>query len=206
MNTEQITNIGIKIGEAGQKADVAIWIAIISAIAAVVAAAIAGYFKFKLNEADKNHQKQWSYITKRRQLIDAATEIFPRILYNKLLMAHGPNPQAADNLFLLQKDILVIESQLVVYASQELADAVFDYKNLILGTPNDQFFKKWSDIYKKGNEYLVLCRRYLGNDISEKFESFAEKLIKEPLLDQTTAVIASTSTMGSITLSEGKTS
>jgi hypothetical protein len=200
MGSEQITSIAIKVGELSQTANIAIWVAGISALAAIIAAILAGYFKWKLNELDKKHQKQWAYMAKRSQLIDAATEVFPRMLYNKLLIAHNNNPQAAHNLFELQKDVLVIESQLVVYASQELADAVFEYKNLIVNMPNEEFLKKWGEIYKKGNEYLVLCRKYLGNDVSEKFEDFAKKLIEEPVVEQSATLTVSANTMGSVTI------
>ena len=202
MNTEQITNIAIKVGEAEQKADIAFWVAIISAIAAVGAAIIAGYFKLKLNNANKQHEKQWAYIAKRSQLIDQAIEVLSRMMFNKLLIVYHNDVLAASNLFVLQKDALVIESQFVVYASQELADACYEFKNLIVNTPNNKFLEQWGDIYKKGNEYLVLCRKYLGGDLSEKFEKFAEKLIESPPIEQVTKITVST--MGGITLRDDK--
>lgn len=203
MNSEQITNIAIKVGEVGEKANIAFWIAIISAIAAIGAAIIAGYFKLKLNKAEKQHEKQWAYIAKRSQLIDHAIEVFSRMMFNKLLIAHNVDTvQAANNLFLLQKDALVIESQLVVYASHELADACYEFKNLIINTPNNEFIGPWGEIYKKGSEYLSLCRKQLGGNINEKFDQFAQKLIQKPPIEQAESIKVSENTMGGINLGD----
>jgi hypothetical protein len=177
----QITNIAIKIGELGAKASFTLYVAIISAIAAIISAVIAGIFAWKLNLANRQHDKQWAYINKVSMLVDNSIEIFSRMLFNKLLIAYNIDIQNANqNLFLLQKDILTIESQLVVYGSLEIADAVYNFKNIIVQTPNQDFLKRWSEIYRKGNELLMLCRKELGEKLSEKFEDFAKKLIEVP--------------------------
>lgn len=177
----QITNIAIKIGELGAKYSFTLWVAGVSAIAAIVSAAIAGIFAWKLNLANKQHEKQWAYINKVSLLIDNGIEIFTRMLFNKLLIAYNiDTPTATQNLFLLQKDTLVIESQLVVYGSLEIADAVYNFKNLITQTPNQDFLKKWGEIYQKGNELLLLCRKELGEKLSEKFTHFARTLTEIP--------------------------
>jgi len=180
MNSEQITNIAIKIGEIGAKANFSFWIAIISAVAALSSALIAGLFAYKLNLVNKQHEKQWAYVAKVSLLIDNGIEIFSRMLFNKLSIVYYKDINAYQNLFLLQKDILVVESQLVVYGTLDLADAVYSYKNLIIHTPDDKFLEEWQNIYKKGHEMLLLCRKHLGMKISEKFEDFTESLTKIP--------------------------
>ncbi len=103
------------------------------------------------------------------------------MLFNKLILAYKKEDnKASENLFLLQKDALVIESQLVVYASPELVDAFYDFKNFIIQIPKEDFLKKWSDVYQKGHKYLLLCRQDLATGITESFKSFEEKLTKEP--------------------------
>ncbi len=102
------------------------------------------------------------------------------MMFNKLLIIHHNNADAAVNFFVLQKDALVIESQLVVYGSLELADAFADFKDIIANTPNDQFLQKWTEIYNKGHECLLKCRKALGSDISENFKEFSRKLTIHP--------------------------
>ncbi len=177
----QITNIAIKIGELSAKSSFTLNVAIISAIAAIISAAIAGIFAWKLNLANKQHEKQWAYINKISLLIDNGIEIFTRMLFNKLLIAYNIDiTTATQNLFLLQKDALVIESQLVVYGSLEIVHAIYNFKNLITQTPNQDFIKKWGEIYQKGNELLLLCRKELGEKLSEKFTDFARALTETP--------------------------
>jgi len=173
----QITNIAIKIGELGAKYSFTLYVAVISAIAAIISAIIAGIFAWKLNCANKQHEKQWAYVGKVSTLIDNGIDIFARLLFNKLLIAYNIDTQVANNnLFLLQKDILVIESQLIVYGSLELGNAVYDFKNIIIQTSNEEFINKWGDIYQEGHKLLLLCRKELGDKLSEKFKDFAQKL------------------------------
>jgi hypothetical protein len=177
----QITNIAIKIGELGAKTSAAIIIAIISAAAALISAIIAGIFAWRLNVANKQHEKQWAYINKVSLAIDNGIEIFARMLFNKLLIAYNIDTKvASQNLFLLQKDILAIESQLVVYGSLEIAEGIYNFKNIIIQTSNQDFLKKWGEIYGKGNELLLLCRKVLGERLSEKFTDFARGLTETP--------------------------
>lgn len=125
---------------------------------------------------EKQHQKQWAYIQKRSLLIDNAIEICARMMFNKLLVVYNNDSAAAANLFVLQKEELVIESQFVVYGSLELAQTLMNFKDLIIQTPNSEFISKWKDIHHKGHEYLLLCRRTLGNNLSQKFEKFSSEL------------------------------
>ncbi|MBM3246708.1 MAG: hypothetical protein FJZ13_05240 [Candidatus Omnitrophica bacterium] len=174
-------DIAIKIGEIGAKASFALIVAIISAAAAVISAIIAGIFAWRLNLANKQHEKQWAYINKVSLAVDNGIEIFARMLFNKLLIAYNIDTQvAAQNLFLLQKDILVIESQLVVYGSLEIAEAVNSFKSIITQTPNQDFLKKWEEVYRKGSDLLLLCRKTLGERLSEKFTDFANRLTRMP--------------------------
>jgi len=202
MDTGQITNIAIKVGELGTKASIAFWVAIISAGAAVFSALIAGFFAWKLNNANKEHEKQWAYVAKTSLLIDNAIEIFSRMLFNKILIVAYNDPQAQQNLFLLQKDMLTIESQMVVYSpSLELAEALADFKNLIVQTPNEEFLQKWNDIYQKGHKYLLQCRKCLGIQISEKFKEFKEKLVEAPP-KEAAEILVKADTMGTISINK----
>lgn len=197
MGMEQVTNIAIKIGELGTKVDFTFWVAIISAIAAIGSAAIAGIFAWKLDKVNKEHHKQWSYVAKTSSLIDDAIEIFSRMLFNKILIAYYNDQQAQQNLFLLQKDLLTIESKMVVYGSLELAEAIANFKNLIVQTPDKEFLLKWEELYKKGHEYLLKCRGSLGTQISESFEEFKNKLVGVPP-EGVKGIVANT--MGTITI------
>ncbi len=177
----QITNIAIKIGELGAQTSFALRVALISAFAAIISAIIAGLSTWKLNQANKQHEKQWAYVNKVSTLIDSGIETFSRLLFNKLLIAYNIDSlNANQNLFLLQKDILVIESQLVVYGSLELADAVYDLKNKIIQTSPLDFLNRWSEIYQDSHGLLLLCRKELGEKLSEKFKDFAHKLTEIP--------------------------
>lgn len=202
MDNSQFTNIAIRVGELGAKTSFTFWVAVISAFAALCSAAIAGIFAWKLNLANKQHEKQWTYITKVSLLIDNAIEIFSRMLFNKFILAYNNNDQSAyQNLFLLQKDILVVESQFVVYGPLEIAESIYNFKNFIIQTSNEEFLSKWNDIYQKGNELLLLCRKELGKNISAKFQDFARGLIELPLQIPSGVTIES-KTMGSITIRE----
>ncbi len=165
MNTNQIT----------------ILVAIIAAGSAIISAIIASIITYKLNLSDTQHKKQWAYVDKITSLVDNGIEIFTKMLFNKLLIAYSVDVEtASNNLFLLQRDILVIESQLVVYGSLELADVVYSFKNLIVQTPNEDFLKKWGEIYQEGNRLLLLFRKELGEKLSEKFADFAKDLTQIP--------------------------
>jgi len=175
----QITSIAIKVGELGVKYSITFWVAIIGACAAIISAMIAGFFAWKLNLVNKQHEKQWAYVSKVSMLIDNGIDIFARLLFNKLLIAYGIDTQVAkNNLFLLQKDILVVESQLIVYGSLNLGKGVYDFKNSIIQTPDADFVKEWGNIYQKGHDLLLLCRKELGDKLSEKFGDFTNKLTK----------------------------
>lgn len=181
MNAEQITNIAIKIGELGKTANFSLGIALLSGLVSLFCAFIAGYFKWKLNKINEEYQKQWAYISKKSLLIDNGIEVMAKMLFNKLILSYySSDIQAQQNLFLLQKDALVIRSQLVVYSSLQIVESLLDFENLIVQTPNEKFREKWQEIYNKGNELLLLCRQHLGIAISEKFKEFAKKLIEIP--------------------------
>lgn len=196
MEANQITNIAFKIGEIGARVSISFWVAIISAVASISAALLAGFFAWKLNEANKHHIKQWAYVSKVSLLIDNAIEIFSRMLYNKLLISYFNDVKASENLFLLQKDILVIESQMAVYGSLEIVESIYNFKNLIVQTPKNDFVNKWGEIYEEGRKYLLLCRKELGNKISEDFKEFTNKLTKVPPKDPN--VLAAVSRIGEL--------
>ncbi len=123
-------------------------------------------------------------------------------MFNKLLLAYYPNhAEAPSNLFLLSKDGLSIESQMVVYGSREIAEAFSSFRGIILNCPNDQFLQKWDEIYGKGQEYLLLCRETLGTDIGESYHEFQRKLQPPPPKEQVPAIVKA-STMGSVTQSQ----
>ncbi|NCB47522.1 hypothetical protein EOM81_10965 [bacterium] len=184
---QQIMNIAIKVGELQQQSSSAFhqsWVAITVAglgfLGTVIAACITAALSRRLHQQQKEHEKQWAFINKRSLLIDQAIDVCAKILYNRPLVIYRNDQAAAANLYVLQKDALVIESQLVVYFKVELAQDFFDFKNLILNTPNDQFLNKWGEIYNKGHEYLLKLRNELGSDVSEKFDDFAKKLASIP--------------------------
>jgi hypothetical protein len=184
---QQIMNIAIKIGELQQQSSSAFhqsWLAITVAglgfLGTVVAACITAALSRRLHQQQKEHEKQWAFINKRSLLIDQAIDTCAKILYNRPLVIYRNDQTAAANLYALQKDALVIESQLVVYFKVELAQDFADFKNLILNTPNEQFLSQWNEIYSKGHEYLLKLRKELGSDVSENFDTFAKKLTLLP--------------------------
>ena len=199
MNAEQITNIAIKIGEAQQKADFALWCALIAAASAIVAAFVAGYFKLQLNRAQKEHDKQWAFIAKRSDIIDRAIEVGLRMMFNKLLLAQYNYAEAPTNLFLLNKDGLAIESQMVVYGSLEVAAAFAEFRETIMACPPEKVLERWDEMYKKGQDVLYLCRQNLGIDVTESFKDFKKKL-QTPPPKQEVPPIVSTTTMGTISI------
>jgi hypothetical protein len=199
MNTEQITNIAIKIGEISQKADFTLLAAVIAAAGAVIAAVVTGYVAWKANKAEKEHQKQWAYLGKKSALIDSAIDVAVKMMFNKLALVYYRYPQAYDNLFILQKEGLVIESQLVVYGSADVAAAFSDFTEQVISCPNEQFVGKWGELYKKGQEYLELCRVSLGVNVTEPYKKFAERLAQPPAReDAQTAQIVAANTMGGV--------
>lgn len=186
MIDQQITNIAIKIGEVQQKADFALWGAMIAAAGAIIAAAIAGYFKWQLNQAQKQHEKQWAFIGKKTALFDAAIETLVRMLWNKLLITNNLYVElAGNNLFLLQKDSLAIESQLYLYGNQKLADAVALFKEKIISTDLKAQGNQWAEILDEGRKQLDVLKSDLGTSVTEGYNAFKSKLGK-PVVDKIT--------------------
>ena len=180
MNTEQITNISFKIQQLSDKADITLWVAVIGAIASIIAAIVAGIFAYKSNQNNIQHQKQWAYVTKRSLLIDNAIDTMIKMMYTKLLICDHNSQPAKDNFFSLQKDALLIESQLVVYGAQKIAEAIDDIKTDIIQCPDKDFRNQWTTIYNKGTKYLNECRQYLGRDLGKDFKDFENELTTNP--------------------------
>jgi hypothetical protein len=202
MTNDQITNIAIKIGELQQKTDFSLYIAVISALVALVTAGIGAYAGWKLFHLHRQHEKQWAYVQKKSLIIDSAIEVFWRMIFNKLLVIHHNSIEAGNNLFLLNKDASVLESQMVVYGDLDIAEAMSEFRNVILNTPNDKFLSEWQNILEKGRECLLLGRKNLALNISERFEDFKDKLkashtIQAPTKQETPASVQA-DTMGSV--------
>ena len=152
-------------------------------------------------ELEKQNIKQSVYIQKTHILIESAIEVLVRMMFNKLLLSYYPKDnQSRTNLFLLQKNAMVIEANLVIYAPPEITDAISDFKAYILSVPEAEFQHKWGEIYNKGSSYLMKCRAVLGIAIDEKFQDFVGKLKTPP--EQVDGVVASTNSLGEITFSK----
>lgn len=220
--SNQILNIGIQLGQANQKADTAIIVAVVSGLFAIVAAFVAGYFRWKisemaqvhekklneinqshekrLSEMDKEHEKQWAFVNRKVILIDRAIEVCWKIIFNKLAIADLKWTAAHENIFLLQKDAWIIESEMAVYASQELVDAFAEYKNYISNISPETIRANWNEIIDKGRNCLMLCRKHLGKDVSEKYEEFAKNLITSPPLEEEVkAITVNVNSLGALT-------
>jgi len=181
--------------------EIAIITTIIGAGATVFSALIAGIVTWIISVQKIRHQKQWAYISKRSWLIDNAIEIVTRMMFNKLLITDHDDSVAHQNLFILQKEALVVESQMVVYADPEIVEAFSEIKELILSTNIQGFRKKWNEINQKGRDCLMVCRKHLGRDISDKFKDFEKRLTSElPAREESLVITASTNSMGSISL------
>ena len=179
MVDQQIINIAIKIGAIEQKANFAFWGAFISAIGAIIAAGVAGYFKWQLSQAQKQHEKQWAFVGKKTLLFDAAIETLVRMLWNKLLITNNMYVELANNnLFLLQKDCMVIESQLFLYGNQALAEAVAAFKEKIIITNLAAPGNQWEEIMEEGRRQLFLLKQDLGTSVTEGYEKFKTKMEK----------------------------
>lgn len=202
MNADQITNIAIKIQQLGDKANVTLLVAGIGAVAAIVAAVIAGIFAHKSNQANIEHQKQWAYVSKRSQLIDNAIDTIIKMMFNKLLICDHDSQPAKDNFFALQKDALLIESQLVVYGAQQIADALNDIKTDIIQCPDKEIRNRWTAIYNKGTGYLNECREFMGKDIGKGFKEFESELTVTPPPVGTVPMNVTENTAGGVLVSK----
>lgn len=177
MNNVDITNIAIKIGELSAKTSFAIIVAIIGAIASIICAILAGCFKITLDKANQRYQQQWAFIGKKTLLFDAAIEICSRMLWNKLLLAANKLPSLAqDNLFLLDKDCLVVETQLLLYGNQNLADALRAFREKIINTPENKVREEWTNIIDEGRKQICELKKDLYGSLTERYETFASKL------------------------------
>lgn len=205
MDTEQITNIAIKIGEISQKTDSTYLAAVVAAVGAVLASVITGYVAWRASRKEKEHQKQWAYLGKKSALIDSAIDVAVKMMFNKLALVYYNYQQAYDNLFILHKEALVIESQFIVYGSPDLADAFADFREQVISCPNEQFVGKWDELYKKGQGYLELCRVSLGVNVTEPYQKFADRLGQPPARqDAQTAQIVAANTMGGVSPLKGQ--
>jgi len=157
---------------------------LIAAIGAAIAAGIAGYFKWQLSQTQKQHEKQWAFVGKKTLLFDAAIETLVRMLWNKLLITNNLYVElASNNLFLLQKDSLVIESQLFLYGNQALADAVAIFKEKIIATDLKAPGNQWAEILEEGKKQLNMLKSDLGTSVTEGYRNFKSKLEK-PMIDK----------------------
>jgi hypothetical protein len=184
MNNLDITNIAIKVGELGTKTSVAILVACVGAVATIISTLIAWNFKKRLDISQKQYSQQWAFIAKKTLLFDTAIETCSRMLWNKLLLSSDQfSNLAKNNLFLLQKDCLVIEAQLLLYGNQELAKALGNIRNKIIMTEDDKFAEKWSEIIESCLKEIYVLKNDLYGAITEQYKAFTEKL-KTPSIDK----------------------
>jgi hypothetical protein len=205
MNGIELTNIAIRVGELSQKTSIAITIAIIGGFAAVISAIIAGIFAKRLNDANKQHEKQWAFIGKKTTLFNSAIEIIARMLWNKVLLGDKILVQeAASNLFLLTKDCLVIEAQLLLYGNEKLSSAIGNIKQSIMSTPNETIREKWNEIITGAIKQIYVLKEDLGASVTEKFTAFSEKLIPPDTNGDIASIVDQIGSQGTIILSKPK--
>jgi hypothetical protein len=125
-----------------------------------------------------NREKQSYYFNKTCILVENGVEVFLRIIFNKLLIAYKITPVETwkNNIFLLHKDILNIESLLVIYAPQEIIEPFADFRAFILSLKDELAAEKWNEIYSKGSNYLGKIRKSLGITLGKNFKDFMEDL------------------------------
>ena len=198
---QQIVSIALQIQNISSKIDFTLIVAGIGAGAAILSAIIAAISALKVLKFNIEHQKQWAYISKRSQLIDNGVDTIIKMLFTKLLICDHDTQAAKDNYFALQKDALLIESQLVVYGSQEIADAFNDIKIDILQCPDKEIRQRWEAIYKKGTDYLNVCCKYLGDDLGKDFKAFKRELTETPPPVGTVPMGVTANTAGGLSLS-----
>ena len=201
VNTQQqLVSIAFQVQNISSKVDFTLIVAWIAAGAAILSAIIAAFAALQVLQFNIEHQKQWAYITKRSQLIDNGVDTIIKMLFTKLSICDYNTQAAKDNYFALQKDALLIESQLVVYGSQEIADAFYDIKTDILQCPDNEIRQRWEAIYKKGTDYLNVCRKYLGDDLGKDFKAFKRELTDTPPPVGTVPMGVTANTAGGLTI------
>ena len=92
---------------------------------------------------------------------------------------------ANDNLFLLYKDSVVVETQLLLYGNQNLANAFVAAREKIIGTPNDKIIAEWTNIVEECRKQIYELKHDLYGAITEEYKTFAEKL-KPPVVSAST--------------------
>lgn len=179
MDQQQITNIAVMVGNAEAKANFAIWVAIISGIFGIVSAVIAGIFKVRLENFQKQHDKQWAFVGKKTEIFNKAIDVYMRMLWNKLLVSRGNFVhESRMNIFLLQKDSYCLQGEMFVYGGIELARAMSDLEDKIMAIPENTPITSdvWTSVTIECRKTLVSFRNDLGCSVIEKFDNFQKKL------------------------------
>jgi len=171
-NFINITIVTIK--EIIQDPKLSIAVVCISALAVLVSK----FIDWFINSIRIRHEKQSFYFQKTCLLIDNGVELFLRVMFNKLLISYKLNPLETwrNNIFILHKDILSIESLLVIYAPQEIIEAFAEFRSYIFGLKDELAAEKWSEFYKKGSECLEKIRKKLGKALDANFKDFLNQL------------------------------
>lgn len=157
-----------------QNPKLTIAVACISALAVLVSK----FIDWFINSTKIKHEKQSFYFQKTCLLIENGVELFLRVMFNKLLISYKAAPLETwkSNIFLLHKDILSIESLLVIYAPQEIIEAFVEFRFYIFNLKDELAADKWSEFFQKGSECLEKIRKKLGKALDTSFEDFLKGL------------------------------
>lgn len=188
MELEQSSSIVIQIQNLQQQTNAVLQqtnathtIALIGAGAAILSAFIAGFFVIWQICHRINHEKQWLFFQKNVTVLETATDLCWRMIYNKFILASYPQDQAAaTRLFEVHKDVNYYESLMVLYGDLDLANKLAEMKDLIINTPNNSFLIEWPNLYKKGQEYLLAARKFIGSSLNENLDAYKKKLEAMP--------------------------
>ena len=205
MQNNLFNAIDVTIQNMGTPSKILIFTAFLATASTIIAALITGVVTWISNSQKLKHEKQWAYICKRSSIIENAIDVILKMMFTKLLIADHDSKDAKGNFFTLQKDALFIESQLVLFASLEIAEKFYNFKNKIILIPPQDMRARWEELYKEGGDLIRNCRQYLGNNMNQKFEKFTKELIvdKPPQTEEILGSLAST-TLGSSTIADIK--
>jgi len=153
---------------------------LIIAVACISALAVllSKFIDWFINSTKINHEKQSFYFQRSCFLIDTGIELFLRVMFNKLLISYKIEPLATwkNNIFLLHKDILTVESSLVIYAPQEIIEAFADFRSYLFNLNDESAANEWSNFLNKGSECLGKIRKKLGKALDVSFKDFLKEL------------------------------
>ena len=172
---------------------------VVSAVASWNAARTASDVQKAVSSDRMKHEKQWEYFKTQMSLINSATDILWRIIYNKLVLCdHATNSAAKSNLFLLEKDAFTVESLLVVYGPESFGVAVGSMRELILSIPDKDFRKRWDEMYAEGRKKLLEIRVEMARGLEKPFEGFVSELKGTPQSLSAPADIVGVNSMGAV--------